>query len=627
MYIVTINNNGVDTVINEVDTKSKNRVTGTIKNQINAIPQFDFQIFYDNQGFKKIDGMSTFVKVENDKNGKIEFEGRVLKVSSAMEEDGKIYKNVTCEGELGYLCDSVQSFSDFTNGISVTNFLNALCQNHNNCVDVKKKILCGATDFTNTISRVLNYETTLDAVKEKLIDKLGGELVIRKTSAGTRYLDYFKKIGVKSNTNIELSVNLKSITQEVDASAVITRLIPLGAKVGDTEERLTVVSVNNGKNYIDTTDTGLINKYGYITKTQEWDDITTASALMAKAKTYLNEQNKLKKAYNITALDLSSIDMDFDSFEVGNTHHVVNPLMGLDEDLRIIGKTIDISDPTKNALQIGDKFSTATNLTALKTKELATSIKNMQIQSNALIDSKVHNATQLITGAVGGNVVIDTDTTTGKPRRILIMDTDNIDTCSSCIQLNYKGIGFWKSSDGGSAKNGPYKNAWTIDGNLVAEFVTALNLTGLTINNGNGTFKVSKDGTVIANKLYTDNITILGGKIDIMTSSDKDSCIKLRYNEWALAMSPLEITLTNSTIPGNIKLQAGMACFCNGDTIKCSILPETGAISTDGGINSEGSITTSSHIVASDLLIDFNNNGTKSSLKTEIQTIKSRIGL
>lgn len=87
------------------------------------------------------------------------------------------------------------------------------------------------------------------------------------------------------------------------------------------------------------------------------------------------------------------------------------------------------------------------------------------------INKKVENATQLITGGKGGYVVLDVvDPETGKktqPWRILIMDTPDKETAKSVIQINKNGIGFSQTGI-----NGPYGNAWTIDGNLLADYIT-----------------------------------------------------------------------------------------------------------------------------------------------------------
>lgn len=581
MYKVTIDNGGDLTVIND-DTVKNTAIrikNGQISEEINAIPSFSFTIYPNNPGYNLLDGLYTKVKVYNSKTNKYDFEGRVLTVSDSMDASGLICKSVVCEGLLGYLCDSVQPYAENHN-VTVRTFLGYMLSAHNDQSDFK--IYTGAVtvkDSNDSLYRYRNYETTLEDIKSKLIDTLGGEIQLRYNADEDKYyLDYLEQIGAKSTTNIELAVNLKTITRELDPTSIITRLYPLGAKESDSERRLTIRSVNNNKTYID--NTALIAKYGVISGAQMWDDVTVASNLLAKGKAFLAAQNKALKKYQITALDLSLIKLDFEQFVVGNTHRVKNSLMGIDEDLRIIGRTINLDNPQNSSLTFGDKFETLTNLTAKKNRQLKTVIEDNQFRNMTVINEKVENATQLITGAQGGHVILDPSE---KPSRILIMDTDNIDTCTSCIQFNKNGMGFWRSSDGGSAKTGPYRNAWTIDGNLVAEFITALTLTGLKINNGNGTFKVDEDGNVIANSLKSNNAEITGGRINIETASRFDSAIKLSYNEWTIELSPLQWELTNSTIGGHIVCQAGGMFFYWNDELKAEIDSNTGDISTYSG--------------------------------------------
>ena len=333
--------------------------------------------------------------------------------------------------------------------------------------------------------------------------------------------------------------------------------------------------MNGGKDYIE--DSALVAKYGVISGTQTWDDVTQASVLKTKATAFLKSANKAKKQYKITAVDLSTIDMNFEQFELGCWYRVVNPLMELDEDLRIIGITINLDNPEQSELTFGDKFETMTGFMTAKTKSLQTAIDDSEFRNRQVIDSKIENATKLITGAEGGHVILDPSE---KPERILIMDTADINTCKSCIQLNKNGLGFWKTSNGGSAKDGPYTNAWTIDGNLVASFITALTLTGLKINNGSGTFKVDESGNVVANKLSSKSATITGGSINIQTSSQNTSAIQLSHNEWTLKVSPLEIRIDNSTIGGHIVLQAGaMSGYWNNE-LKFSLDTNSGNMST-----------------------------------------------
>ncbi|WP_419078462.1 phage tail protein [Ruminococcus sp.] len=573
MHTVTITNGTEKTTIH---SDNLDRISGgKIVKAVNAVDSFTFTIYPDNAGYNKLKPLTTSVTVTDDSTGKDVFIGRVLKCPDSMDEQGLICKSVTCEGRLGWLYDSVQPYVEYKM-VGIRTVLASFISKHNTQVGDDKHISVGQVTVTgeNNYTYSVNWVSTMDAISEQLVGKFGGEIQLRDQD-GKVYIDYLEHIGHGTDTKIELAVNLKTISREIDETSVITRLYPLGAKLTDSEKRLTIGSVNGGKDYIE--DSALVAKYGVISGTQTWDDVTQASILKTKATAFLKNANKAKTQYKITAVDLSTIDMNFEQFELGCWYRVVNPLMGIDEDLRIIGITINLDSPEQSELTFGDKFETMTGFMTAKTKSLQTAIDNSEFRNRQVIDSKIENATKLITGAEGGHVILDPSE---KPERILIMDTADINTCKSCIQLNKNGLGFWKSSDGGSAKDGPYTNAWTIDGNLVASFITALTLTGLKINNGSGTFKVDENGNVVANKLSSKSATITGGTINIKTSSQNTSAIQLSHNEWTLKVSPLEIRIDNSTIGGHIVLQAGaMSGYWNNE-LKFSLDTNSGNIST-----------------------------------------------
>lgn len=573
MFIVTITNGAGNTVIHSDGT---DRISGgKVAKSINAVDSFSFTIYPNNAGYDLLKPLTTAVKVYDESTDKDIFIGRVLKCPDSMDERGLICRKVTCEGRLGWLYDSVQPYIEYKM-VGIRTVLSAFLSKHNSQVGADKRIELGQVTVTasNNYTYTANWDKTMDVIADKLIGKFGGEIQLRD-KGGKVYLDYLENIGHGTDTTIELAVNLKTISREVDETAVITRLYPLGAKLTDSEKRLTIGTVNGGKDYIE--DSSLVAKYGVISGTQIWDDVTLASNLLSKGKEYLKSVNRAKVQYQITALDLSRIDKHIEQFELGCWYRVKNSIMGIDEDLRIVGISIDLDNPQASQLTFGDRFETLSGFMTAKTQSLQSAIDNSEFRNRQVIDSKIENATKLITGAEGGHVILDPSE---KPQRILIMDTADINTCKSCIQLNKNGLGFWKSSDGGSAKDGPYTNAWTIDGNLVASFITALTLTGLKINNGSGTFKVDENGNVVANKLSSKSATITGGSINIQTSSQNTSAIQLSHNEWTLKVSPLEIRIDNSTIGGHIVLQAGaMSGYWNNE-LKFSLDTNSGNIST-----------------------------------------------
>lgn len=571
MFIVTITNGAENTIIHSDGT---DRISGgKVAKSINAVDSFSFTIYPNNVGYDLLKPLTTAVKVYDESTDKDIFIGRVLKCPDSMDERGLICRKVTCEGRLGWLYDSVQPYIEYKM-VGISTVLSSFLSKHNAQVGADKRIELGQVTVTasNNYTYTANWDKTMDVIADKLIGKFGGEIQLRD-KGGKVYLDYLEKIGHGTDTTIELAVNLKTISREVDETAVITRLYPLGAKLTDSEKRLTIGTVNGGKDYIE--DSSLIAKYGVISGPQIWDDVTLASNLLSKGKEYLKSVNRAKVQYQITALDLSRIDKHIEQFELGCWYRVKNSLMGIDEDLRIVGISIDLDNPQASQLTFGDRFETLSGFMTAKTQSLQSAIDNSEFRNRQAIDSKIENATKLITGAEGGHVILDPSE---KPQRILIMDTADINTCKACIQLNKNGLGFWKSSDGGSAKTGPYTNAWTIDGNLVASFITALTLTGLKINNGSGTFSVSEDGTVVANRLSSKSADITGGTINLQTSSETTSAIQLSHNEWTVRISPLEIRIDNASISGHVVIQAGAVFGYNGERQTFTLSTEDGSL-------------------------------------------------
>lgn len=371
MYRVTIINDGVETVIHsEVNTKDSPTLSdGTIKQAINKIDTFSFTILPNNPGYELIRPLRTLIKVLNTKTGKIEFEGRVLFPKESMDSDGLFGKSFVCESELGYLNDSCQRHGEY-HDISVREFLEIIIENHNKDVagdPIDKTFVVGevtVSTSTGRIYRYLGYEPTFDTIKDKLLDRLGGELRIRKKD-GVRYLDYVESFGEIKNTEIRLAKNLISIEKEVDATEVITRLVPLGTQIESEDEaatdaspaRLTIEEVNDGKDYLVDEETEKVIGT-IIVKSHVWDDITLPENLKARGEEYLRENNRAKVKYEISFLDLYLISLDPDSVDLGNWYPVINPVMGINEVLRVVEKNINVISPENGSISVGDLFKT-----------------------------------------------------------------------------------------------------------------------------------------------------------------------------------------------------------------------------------------------------------------------------
>lgn len=398
MYEIKLINDGIETIINSASTYIEApRITGSIKQGINTIDSFNFIILPNNQGYSKIHPLKTLVEVVNTKNGSLDFKGRVLLPIPKMDQNGKFYISVICESELGYLMDSTTRYGEY-HDISVRDFLNIIIDNHNKQTSKDKHFILGNVEVTGNLYRFMKYEKSFSSIKDNLLDRLGGELKIRYEN-NIRYLDYLIESGDTKETQIILSKNLKTVEQEKDPTNVISRLAAFGAKLEDSEERISLKTVNNGLDYID--DIDAINTFGIIEDVVMWDDVTLPENLLIKAKEYLQENNKIKKKHKIDALDLSIIGLDVDSFEVGNSYKVINPVMEINEDLRIIEKTIDINNPQNSTLTIGDKFEDIKDyqLDNIATAKEVKSVKeNVQTTVNALnsVSVELNNTVEIL---------------------------------------------------------------------------------------------------------------------------------------------------------------------------------------------------------------------------------------
>lgn len=419
------------------------------------------------------------------------------------EDDFYNRGKVTCEGELAYLIDSIQR--PYNSSGSGSEFLRKCLDVHNSQVEERKQFLIGNVTVPDSAAEInrsnTDCENTLKTLKSQLVNRNGGYLRIRR-DGGKKYLDYVNDYGGINDQPIRFGENLLDLSKHVKTTSIITALIPYGATVEsedpDVEDKLLdITSVNGGKDYI--YDQAAVDTYGWIWGVQTFDDVTDPSVLLAKGRAYLQEAIALPVTLDLKAVDMSLIDVDIQQLRVGYWTQVESVPHGISKRFMLSKKTIHLDNPGKDEVILGQTLPTFTASTNKDQAAITDRINRVADSTSREINKKVENATQLITGGKGGYVVLDVvDPETGKktqPWRMLIMDTSDKETAKSVIQINKNGIGF--STTG---INGPYKNAWTIDGNLVADFITtgtmlADRVKGGTLEIGGSGF--ARDGKIV----------------------------------------------------------------------------------------------------------------------------------
>jgi len=355
MYVVTIYNNNIPTIIHTdtPDYDAPKVINAVLETGVNTISHFNFDSLDMSILLQE---HITLVSVFSQQDNKNIFEGRILNIAEKMDSSGKIVRRVTCEGDLGYLCDTRVRPFNFED-IPVRDFLIFLINNHNKYCDPHKRFVLGSVELTNRISRNSSiYETTLNIISDRILNDLGGEIVVKRNAAGERVLSYLKQSGVQNQSPIMLGENMKDMELFKDLNGTYTRVIPLG---NDTDNNaITISSINGGLDYIENSE--MVNKYGILEKTVEFKGISDPYLLLEHGLNELKECSKISRALKLTAIDLSSLGNDIQGINSGDDILVINPLMAVNEYFRVVKKTFNLSTPWLSSIEIMNKNSTLT---------------------------------------------------------------------------------------------------------------------------------------------------------------------------------------------------------------------------------------------------------------------------
>ena len=290
-------------------------------------------------------------------------------------------------------------------------------------------------------------------------------------------------------------LNLRSIGFNGSSSDFATRLYAYGKK-GDDGKPLTFASINNGMEYVED------HTYSSKVITAGWSDerYTQKSSLLAAAK------EKLKTlAFPQRSYECDVINLDNDIWMYKKVW-----LIDRRRKIRVSHRVIEYKEyPDCHRLDVVT-LSTATPKIETSIKQIKAQMEDQKAESRNFMLNAISIATALITGAQGGNVVINQDAD-GFPSELLIMDTKDINTAKNVWRWNIGGFGY--SSNG---YNGPYKTAITMDGGIVADF----------INTGSLSAALIKAGTMLLDRLYGGTLTIGGdgnnrGRIELRNAQDK----------------------------------------------------------------------------------------------------------
>lgn len=263
--------------------------------------------------------------------------------------------------------------------------------------------------------------------------------------------------GSNRGVTIRYGKNLTDLKKDLDASNLVTGVVPYYI---NEDENVTVgAEVLTGLT-LDAPRRLALDCSG------SFDETPTAEDLQAEAQAYINSHALTAPTDNIT-LDFVQVGQLKDRVDLCDTVSIYYEALGVSATAKCIKTTWDVLQDRYTKAEFGDPKTNIAD-TILTVEKTASDAPK---QATSMMQGIVNNATSLITGNLGGHVVLHDSNADGVPDEILIMDTDDINTAVNVWRWNSSGLGY--SSTG---YDGDYGLAMTMDGRIVADFITTGNL-------------------------------------------------------------------------------------------------------------------------------------------------------
>lgn len=337
-----------------------------------------------------------------------------------------------------------------------------------------------STDFSSakpfSVSKPKSVRACLGGSEGSMLDLWGGEYEWDNFN-----VILHSKRGKDNGVVIEYGKNLTDMEQDNDFTDVYTDILPYAVFSDESTEKVITLSeitlpiIDNP-----TRQKTLIKDF-----TEFFDDKASINenSLRNKAKNFIKANPLGVETPTLTVAfeplwkqpEYSAI---LEHVSLCDTVTIRHSALGITAKSKVIKTVYDSLAEKYVSITLGTAKSNFVNTVGDIKTELS-EVKNKTEHFPLLINTAVKNATSLITGQNGGYVVINTNSVSGQPYELLILDAPTIESAVNVWRWNVGGLGFSKNG-----YNGPYETAITSDGQIVADFITSGSLTANIIKAG-----------------------------------------------------------------------------------------------------------------------------------------------
>lgn len=328
--------------------------------------------------------------------------------------------------------------------------------------------------------------SVLGGVEGSILDVYGGEYLFDKF-----FVRLYNQRGNDNGVVIRYGKNLTDVEQDANISSVATGVLPYWVGAEGELVQGNIVNVDGTFDFV---------RIMTIDFSSDFENQPTASELETRAMQYI-KSNKI--GVPSVSISVSFVQLEqteeykdlslLEKCDLCDTVTVQFEALGINAKAEIVRIITDVLLERYESVEVGDIRANIAYTIADQQQKIE------KAPTTSAMQKAINNATNWLTSADGYVIAVKDDNGTWK--EILFLDTPSVETAKNVLRINTNGIGF--STNG---VNGPYRNAWTIDGSLVADFITTgtlnaalakiINIDATNINTGTLNADLIKAGTI-----------------------------------------------------------------------------------------------------------------------------------
>jgi phage minor structural protein len=398
--------------------------------------------------------------------------------------------------------------------------------------------LSTTADFAAPVPSSLR--SLLGGIDGSILDVYGGEY---------EWDNYTVKLhserGTDRGVSIRYGKNLTDLTQEENCTNVYTGVYPYWA---DSAGAVTQISTGP---VVDVPE----NQYSFtrvllLDLSQDYTERPTDEQLKQSALSYI-KANKIGVPKVSLKLSYAQLEQTveykgkalLERVGLCDTVHVTFERLGVDATAKVIKTTYNVLLDRYDSVELGTPRSNLASTIVGIEKSTKTEVD----KTKSALQQAVDQATKLITGNLGGYVVLHSSAGNDTPDELLVMDQPDINTATKVWRWNLSG---WGYSSTGYA--GPYRLAATMDGAINADFLTTGTLNAEIIKAG---ILKSQTGDAFYLDLVSGELRINAKSIEINSETIYDGkTVDAKINESAKQIKSEMTQSTKITGGGNLIL-------------------------------------------------------------------------